>query len=195
MMSGMKEAVGLAIEATRNATTLAEARDAYYRHPRRDGLFGMVAFALWDGFSLELATTLLGLCGQGEFPSESQTERVLSYVIPEVVGQDDGDVEPWTELLLRLVAATEEKPAEVTEEQFGMIGSFLAWESPRDGEAEKFLCGQFPNTLSLIPIMEQKLRQRAEELAAPSVSYSELLHLLEATKNKIAKLESRPQQH
>lgn len=140
-------------------TTLPEARTAYYMLPRRDDtLFGMVALALWDSFALGLANTMLGLCGDGEFPTPRWKEQALLYLMENLV--EEGAAEGSVDLFARLVAATEDRPANITLEQTEQIASLLSWATPRGGEAEKFLCEKFPDCLSLIPVFDRKLKER-----------------------------------
>ncbi len=187
LSSSISKATSRGIAAMAIATTLPAARTAYYMLPRRDNtLFGMVAFALWDGFALGLATTMLGLCGDGEFPTQRQKEQALLYFMENAV--EEGLTEESVDLFALLATATEEEPVIATLEQMEQISSLLSWAAPRGGEAEKFLCEKFPDCLSLIPVFQRKVSEQEVDKPWDIVrKQMEVINFLNAQVQKLQK--------
>lgn len=187
-------ATNSAMGALKNALTLEKARTAYYMFPRRDTLFGMVAMAHWDGFALGVSTTILGLCGDGDFPSEDLKLIALrSYAESVLQEGGDGDVSYELGILSLLMEATEDQPARLDENQMACIASFLSFAAPRNGEAELFLCNKFPDTLSLIPVFERKLKERYDPASETREIIKMQGELIEFLRNKVASLERAKQ--
>lgn len=185
----LQGAIARAAEATATARSLEAARSAFYRQPCRKGLLGMVALAVWDGFALELATTLLGLCGRGEFPTEAQRERALLYMFASIAGETEADREELTELWVLLGMARSNEPAALTSGQMEILGSLLSWAAPEGAEAEAFLCEQFPDTLSLAPVFRRKLEAQIGPEDNPWAIINAQGELIAALRLKIAESE------
>ncbi len=188
---------GIVARATNNAlgflkeaTTLEEARIAYYRFPKRETIFGMVAMAHWGGFALGISTTMLGLCGDADFPSEELKLIALKSYAESILHESKSrDVSYEAEIICLLTLATEEDPAQLDEEQMACVASFLSFAAPPGGEAELFLCDKFPDTITLLPILNKKLKERLEFEEDPWKIITTQNGVINFLKLKIASLE------
>lgn len=171
--------------AVYKARSLREAANAYYVNPFRDSLLGMIASAKLEGYSMELVTTVLGMCGKMEFPPQERIATVLVFLLDEM-RHDEQDLRLWAKLSSAL---ENNSPVDLSDEELNTVASVLSWSCPMGGETEAILASFFPNLVSLPSVFRRKAEEISErDTLDPHVLIRQLLAKNTALEMRIARL-------
>lgn len=155
------------------ASSLGEAESAYYVYPYRSTLLGHVAKAKWEGFGMQLVSTVLGMCGLMDFPPERLMVSALATLL-DMAEEGEEERKVFAKLLLALAS---DSSAEMSQEEMKIIATELSWRCPMGGETEAMLVRYFPEMISLPTVFSALMESRMIALKAEFDPYQVIREL------------------